>query len=294
MQRDKRGRFVKKAQAGLNLSPDNIISLNGRKYKVKPGANQAFALVQPNFPKMEDWLTTSEGLGYLEPIEEVANPSVNLKPLTYPKPKLEFEALDFNKVGLTFGNSDKIKYTYQNGKMIGPDGKEINAMHFYNNLDKYEHDFSKSVTTKPAETIDKKQPDTSVGMTLFDKKQPVKKQRRPIDKTKLADFLELTRAGIGASVNNKIAERALESEKPFLQDVVEIHRPVYGDYRAQIQGEQASAKLRNMASRPLTSDGALQQQMMLDAQIKGQEYIDQGNAKDDAMRRQTQEVAWQQ
>lgn len=34
--------------------------------------------------------------------------------------------------------------------------------------------------------------------------------------------------------------------------------------------------------------------MMLDAQIKGQEYIDQGNAKDDAIRRQTQEVAWQQ
>jgi hypothetical protein len=37
-----------------------------------------------------------------------------------------------------------------------------------------------------------------------------------IDKTKLASFLELARAGIGASVNNKIAERALEAEKPFL------------------------------------------------------------------------------
>ena len=115
-----------------------------------------------------------------------------------------------------------------------------------------------------------------------------------IDKTKLADFLEYTRAGIGAGVNNQIAERALEAEKPFLQDVSESHRAVYGDYRAQIQGERSAAQLRNMASKPLTSDGSLQQQMMLDAQIKGQEFIDQGNAKDDAMIRQTNEVAWQQ
>ena len=51
-----------------------------------------------------------------------------------------------------------------------------------------------------------------------------------IDKTKLADFIELTRAGITAYVNNKVADRALEAEKPFLQDVSESHRSVYGDY----------------------------------------------------------------
>jgi hypothetical protein len=49
-----------------------------------------------------------------------------------------------------------------------------------------------------------------------------------------------------------------------------------------------------MAANPMTSDGALQQQMMMEAQIKGQEYIDQGNAKDEAMIRQTREVALQQ
>jgi hypothetical protein len=53
-----------------------------------------------------------------------------------------------------------------------------------------------------------------------------------LDKTKIANFLEFTRAGIGAAVNNKVAERALKAEKPFLQDVSESHRSVYGDYRA--------------------------------------------------------------
>mgnify|MGYP003307252048 CR=1 FL=1 len=134
-------------------------------------------------------------------------------------------------------------------------------------------------------------------MNVTDPKKTVNntiKVIKPIDRTKLADFLDLTRAGIGASVNNKIADRALEAEKPFLQDVSESHRTVYGNYRAQVQGEQAAAKLRNIASKPITSDGALQQQMMLEAQIKGQEYIDQGNAQDEAMIKQTREVAWQQ
>jgi hypothetical protein len=136
-------------------------------------------------------------------------------------------------------------------------------------------------------------------MNLFGKGKnnnadPSKSFNKPIDKTRLADFLELTRTGIGASVNNKIAERALAAEKPFLQDVSESHRSIYGDYRAQVQGEKAAAQLRKAASQPLTSDGALQSQMMMEAQIKGQEYIDQGNAQDEAMIKQTREVAWQQ
>jgi hypothetical protein len=113
----------------------------------------------------------------------------------------------------------------------------------------------------------------SKGMHLFGSTDPLKqyksKEKSIINKNKLANFLELTRAGIGASVNDRIADRALEAEKPFLQDISESHRSIYGDYRAQIQGEKAAAQLRNMASKPLTSDGALQQQMMLDAQIKG-------------------------
>jgi hypothetical protein len=34
-----------------------------------------------------------------------------------------------------------------------------------------------------------------------------------------------------------MAERALQAEKPFLQDVVESQRPIYGDYRSKIEGE---------------------------------------------------------
>ena len=117
---------------------------------------------------------------------------------------------------------------------------------------------------------------------------------KPINKNKLANWLDLTNAGIAAGVNNKIADRALEAEKPFLQDISESHRSVYGDYRAQVEGEKRAAELRNMAAKPITSDGALQQQMMMEAQIKGNEYINQGNAQDEAMMKQTREVAWQQ
>jgi hypothetical protein len=42
MQRDKRGRFVKKASLGTVA--DQFITINGFKYKVKPEAKQAFTL----------------------------------------------------------------------------------------------------------------------------------------------------------------------------------------------------------------------------------------------------------
>jgi hypothetical protein len=94
----------------------------------------------------------------------------------------------------------------------------------------------------PSNTYATPEQEPSAGMTVFD--DPNKqKQKKPwsINKTDLANWLELTRAGIGAGINNKIAERALEAEKPFLQDVSESHRTVYGDYRSKIEGEKAAA-----------------------------------------------------
>lgn len=265
MQRDKRGRFVKKASTGTNLTTP-IFSLN-------------------------------------DPLKE------------------QKKVLDSHN--MLFGDESKawapkkIKYRWDKGKAIDEYGNEINMLELSQNPHRYEIDLlgTTPLTTTPSvNTIGVSQNtstvqangdqsvvteqqgnDDSAGRNVYeagDKKLQVNPTQ--INRTKLADFLELTRAGIGASVNNKIAERALKAEKPFLQDVSESHRSVYGDYRSQIQGEKAAAQLRNMASKPLTSDGALQQQMMMEAQIKGQEYIDQGNARDDAMRRQTQEVAWQQ
>ena len=43
MQRDKKGRFIKKAQDGT------ILELNGHKYRIKPGATQAFAPFQNQY-----------------------------------------------------------------------------------------------------------------------------------------------------------------------------------------------------------------------------------------------------
>lgn len=220
MQRDNKGRFVKKAQNGTQLWADGYeFTWGNNRYRVKAGANQAFAPVKANYNSIEDWLGT-DGLDYVESISS-------------------------NTQQTTSGETAGTKTS--SGMNFTSDGNS-NTLGGFN----------------------------------------------PINKDKLAGFLELTRVGIGSAVNNKIAERALEAEKPFLQDASESHRSVYGDYRSQVQGEKMAAQLRNFASKPITSDGALQHQMMMEAQLKGNDYIEQGNARDDAMRRQTQEVAWQQ
>ena len=264
MERDKFGRFIKKATLGTELSPDSsILTINGKQYKIKPEANQAFTTFKQQGSyagTLQDWLQTDQGKGYLE------------------------EVVPGMKTGTVSpdGSTEKIKYTINAaGEYISFAGKVLSEEEVALNPDKYQFEFDA---------------EKSSGVNIYDPLASYKNpsQTRPIDKTKIANFLDFARAGLEASTNNKIAKRALAAEKPFLQDVSESHRSIYGDYRAQVQGEKAAAKLRNMASKPMTSDGALQQQMMLDAQIKGQEYIDQGNAKDDAMIKQTREVAWQQ
>lgn len=335
MQRDKRGRFVKKADGGTDLNKlidGTVIDIGGVKYKVKNGAQQAFDQYKADFqagklnikesPTEYDAITWVKELGkneYLEPYTETpTTPSLNtsiptntafnssilgIQPfkaqeLKVPDPfdpfglKAKKEAVqNWQLLGLPEDSPfapEKLKYNIVNGKHIDASGREISPLEIYDNKDLYELD-SNIKEYVPEEA--------SAGINLKDVKDPLKQyksQNKPINKTKLADFLELTRAGIGASVNNKIADRALAAEKPFLQDVSESHRSIYGDYRAQVQGEKAAAQLRNMASKPLTSDGALQAQMMMEAQLKGQQYIDQGNAQDEAMIKQTREVAWQQ
>lgn len=244
MQRDKRGRFVKKAQGGTQITN---ISLN------KP---------------LGPLKTTELQVGTYDPLK--FEPFDPLKGSSY------------SLSGINFTKNPKIKYTIKDGKMVDFTGKEIDMLHFRNNPDAYEYNFPDLVIKT-----------SSAGMQIEDDDN-ISINKGSIDKTKLANILELTRAGIGASVNNKIAERALEAEKPLLQNISESHRAIYGDYRAKIEGEKAAAQLRNFASKPITSDGALQQQMMMEAQIKGQDFINQGITKDDAVRRQTQEMAWQQ
>lgn len=360
MQRDKRGRFIKKAQDGLKLEGTTIF-LNGRRYKVNQGSYQKF--LDANIPNMDfqTWLKSDYSNGALTLLEDNADPlpgqpsistpttapsnSLNTpaattevsKNTTTPYTPYKTNFTGFNIPGMDLGVQPfkaeplkldlddpfglkrqkdaltmwdqaglpedsilaptKIKYdATKDGRFVTADGKELGIFDVVNNKDKYELNTSDTLLNgEPRKTPEGEK---SAGINLKEIGDPIgdalKNSAKTINKGKLADFLELTRAGIGASVNNKVAQRALDAEKPFLQDVSESHRAVYGDYRAQIQGEKAAAQLRNMASKPLTSDGALQSQMMMDAQIKGQQYIDQGNAQDEAMIKQTREVAWQQ
>lgn len=309
MQRDKRGRFVKKALHGTTFNYDGqtFIGKDGKTYRINPGVSKIYQDIQNNSYKaietkegLIDWILTGNNINqYAQLVEGVPttqslNDTTISNKLNYNKFK-EFDLSSYNQklpttyVGLS--NPKKQQISITNEGLKDEQGNDFSIFNYNPELHTY-------TLTNQSPNVTKISEEESAGMNLTDdKNNPTnlfKSQNKPINKTKLADFLELTRAGVGASINNKIADRALTAEKPFLQDVSESHRAIYGDYRAQVQGEKAAAQLRNMASKPLTSDGALQSQMMMEAQIKGQEYIDQGNAQDEALIRQTREVAWQQ
>ena len=309
MQRDKRGRFVKKADVGTVLD-GSLIMINGQLCKVKPGANKAYEFYKTGGGNQDfnTWLSTSSYLldqnGFkVNTLPTDKDGKISLSLNTQPtlptvddyQRKMDFEwdksnSINFMGNSINSGNpifgddhtvAPLIDVYRKEGKYVDSQGNELNGPEVISQPHKYRLVIDPSNTYADSEEI-----------TVV--KDPTK-QKKPwsINKNELANWLEITRAGIGAHVNNKIAERALEAEKPFLQDVSESHHNIYGDYRSKIRGEQAAAQLRNAASQPLTSDGALQQQMMLEAQIKGQEYIDSGNAADEATIKQTKEIAWQ-
>lgn len=328
MQRDKKGRFVKKAEGGTQLT-NNVIKLkNGKTYRLKEGEQMdlyrnpelAQAMQDPDayeqyFNTYFDLINTSSPGNTGEAVSVSLNTDNNTRKTYIPgfnynlvNSKIEldydsnapvdaqgqFRLLQQNKLdGLT--PSKKIKITQKDGKYYDERGVEVPLSLVMTNPNSYEIGFLEEFKDYDPSKAPVKEDSKGMNIKIDDPLKQYQNQRqKPLDKTKMANFLEFARAGIGAAVNNKVAERALEAEKPFLQDVSESHRAIYGDYRSQIEGEKAAAKLRNTASKPLTSDGALQQQMMMEAQIKGQEYIDRGNANNDAIVKQTREVAWQQ
>lgn len=324
MQRDKKGRFVKKAEGGTQLLKDTLTLRNGKTYKLKQGMqanlqqDSWLTLAMQNPDAYEQYLSQ-----YYDPVDasspdsaggevsttnnsSVTNsiniPGFNANLLTTPikfdynlnapvDQQGQFKLLQQNKTyGL--GPEQKIKITQKEGKYYDERGVEVPLSLVMTNPNSYEIGFLEEFKDFDPSKTSVKEDSKGMNITIDDPlKQHQNQGQKPLDKTKMANFLEFARAGIGAAVNNKIAERALEAEKPFLQDVSESHRPIYGDYRAQVEGEKAAAQLRKAASQPLTSDGALQQQMMMEAQIKGQEYINKGNAQDEAVIKQTREVA---
>lgn len=108
------------------------------------------------------------------------------------------------------------------------------------------------------------------------------------------EILDFARLGYLNDSARRLAKQAIKGERPILQDPVEHHRAVFGNFRAKAEGEKAAASLKSIASRPITSDGSLQTAAMLEAQNKGQQYIDAGNKADDEMIRNTMEASWQQ
>lgn len=297
MQRDKRGRFIKKAEGGLKL-PQQLYLRNGKQYKLKPN-------IQVN-ETQNSWLnlavqdpdTYEQQLGaFYEPVVATNTTPVdayrtqfeyNVKPSILIEPDPTVYVSDFVPQA-TQATIDAAHSVYDVEKERA-DARQKEEESLNNPVTTPE---GKKIVETPSAGMNIKVPG-KVKTALSNIGSNIGNKGFNIDKNKLANFLDLAKAGIGMSVNNKIAQRALDAEKPFLQDVSESHRSIYGDYRAQVEGEKAAAKLRNMASKPMTSDGALQQQMMMEAQIKGQEYIDQGNAQDEAMIKQIREVAWQQ
>ena len=318
MERDKRGRFVKKASPGTFLEGSSVV-INGQIYKVGSGANNAYKSYKNKggFQDFNTWLSTStylldkDGL----PVNNfTTNQNLTLPsnfdisttlPISDYQRKTDFDwsksnSVDFMKTSKNLGNpilgdhdvAPLIEVYRRNGKYVDINGNELDGNDVITQRHKYKLVIDPS-NTYAAGTNTTENPEESKGMKMI--KTPTKEKKSwSINKTDLANWLDLTKAGIGLSVNNKLAERALEAEKPFLQDVSESHRSIYGDYRAKMEGEKAAAQLRNMAAHPLTSDGALQQQMMMESQIKGQEYIDKGNTQDEALIKQTRETAWEQ
>ncbi len=274
MERDKRGRFVKKANTGTTLSNPNL-----------------------NLPNLNFNFNPT----FIPGSTSTFNPSLD-------------NNLELNKhsmyMGLGEGVNPKIKYNlYEDGKYRDQYGREINPYTIFrdqyewddnrfvknesgnlvptsSSSQKYQRDSNLSpvlISNQNQESENSEQSEDSYGRKIFDdeENQLNKIFSKPIDKGKLADFLTLTGGAFATSVNNKIADRALKSEKPFLQEISESSTPIIGDYRAKLEGEQAAAQLRNSASEPMTSDGALQQQTMLNAQIKGQDFINNGNTQDE-------------
>ena len=271
MLRDKRGRFVKKATGGtkLTLTDGQVVLYNGAKYILNQGASDAFNLYQTNNANSTTPISIDTWLAG----EGVLNQHAR--------------KVGENQIGYAFAyDGDNGVFLDQNGKTITQDEIANNPNYYYDNTLEWAVDIN-----------DIKPGGKSAGINFTTSNVSSNQNsagKQAINKERLANFLDATKSLIGIGVNNKLAERSLEAEKPLLQDVSESHRAVYGDYRAKVQGEKAAAQLRNMASKPLTSDGALQQQMMLDAQIKSQEYIDQANAQDEALIRTTREQAWEQ
>ena len=312
MQRDKKGRFVKKASLGTTIEDPNQQSSTGN-------VLQQFQFQNP----FSNYDVNGNLLKMVSPGIEAAKRKnnirldnlLNLNTQLGKTPKIKYIITDDGRVVDEYGNnigSDIFRnetkdfyqhdgvgqYLHNNNLLVGSQAFNYNSsgLNGQNDLSLYEKDGDLSSYTDDDLSAYKQfaqgilEQDKSSGMNLKDKLKNFD-YSKIFNSDTASTLSELFRTGLGISLNNKIAQRSLDAEIPLLQDTLEQQRNVYGNYRALTQGEKNAAQIRNLASKPQTSDGALQQQMMLDAQSKAQEYINQGLQQDDALIKQTKENA---
>lgn len=95
-------------------------------------------------------------------------------------------------------------------------------------------------------------------------------------------------------MNRKNTDLAKESVVPLLQKPFYVHRYTRSDLNAEMQGERNYANFKRLARIPITSDGNLQTAIQLQAEVQGQEARTAGKEKSNQVRRQYDELAWQQ
>ena len=331
MERDKLGRFIKKFNGGNPIILENptdgsFITLNGSKYRINSGANAAYNTYKTNLNSgqtpddFNTWLFNNNYLTsvYYDPDQNILTYGDKEYDVDYTA-KYDYDtgsknqsydewlvdSLNGSNNYLTDLGSNDPKYYTKNKylklskdsiiKLNGEKYKVKDGMTdaLKNAATNQDFDFEKWALGDGQDYFEKINVGVPERHSLKDKVFENLKNGS-INKEKLANWLELSRIGINNSFNKKIIENSINAEKPLLQSAPESHRSIYGDYRSKLEKEKQAAQLRNLASTPLTSDGALQQQIMMEAQLKGNEYINQGNAQDEAMIKQTREAAWAQ
>lgn len=95
-------------------------------------------------------------------------------------------------------------------------------------------------------------------------------------------------------MNRKNTDLAKESVVPLLQKPFYVHRYTRSDLNAEMQGERNYANFKRLARIPLTSDGYLQTAAQFQSEVYGQEARTAGKEKSNQVRRQYDELAWQQ
>lgn len=146
---------------------------------------------------------------------------------------------------------------------------------------------------------------THIGRAGVGKNEPVQEKQDPENSKTNYNPLQailsnptiaygLPRAIYDDRMNRRITDLAKKLVVPLLQkDSVDISRYAQSDLDSEMQGERNYVNFKRLA-RPITSDGNLQTAAQFQSEVYGQEARTAGKEKSNQVRRQYDELAWQQ